>query len=362
MASPDARAGTESIEDLLDQQTRLQAWLTRLDKVGDDVPAHVSDRVRQDYQRRLDEVLASLAEHRDSLSSDCERLRERVEETQSAHRAAVDALEEGRLRHLIGEIDESEWVEQEQALEGAVESALEEHEGARAQLSQLEEIIGQVELPAPPAAPEAPPRPAPAPPRTPAPQATRPVAPPPAGLAPRPAPRPAAKPEPKPEPEPELDVMEEWEPDLLTTDDLLPAIQSAAPEALPEPEPPEEPELPELSEVPTLELEPALPAPRPEPEPEPEDDDILGMDAELPILGADSLLPAEEEDSSQDLAFLEELDRAIAATGQRDDEAPGSEEEPTADTRPRAGVKCPECGYSNDAGAWFCGVCGVDLA
>lgn len=45
--------------------------------------------------------------------------------------------------------------------------------------------------------------------------------------------------------------------------------------------------------------------------------------------------------------FLEELDRAI---------------EGSAETRPRAGAKCPECGYTNDFDAWYCGVCGVDLA
>jgi septal ring factor EnvC (AmiA/AmiB activator) len=46
-------------------------------------------------------------------------------------------------------------------------------------------------------------------------------------------------------------------------------------------------------------------------------------------------------------AFLDDLDRAI---------------ESSADTRPRPGTKCPECGYTNDFDAWYCGVCGVDLA
>jgi hypothetical protein len=32
------------------------------------------------------------------------------------------------------------------------------------------------------------------------------------------------------------------------------------------------------------------------------------------------------------------------------------------DTRPGTGIKCPECGYTNDSTAWYCGVCGVDLA
>lgn len=39
----------------------------------------------------------------------------------------------------------------------------------------------------------------------------------------------------------------------------------------------------------------------------------------------------------------------------------GASEENGA-TRPSPGVKCGECGYTNDYGALFCGVCGVDLA
>lgn len=54
------------------------------------------------------------------------------------------------------------------------------------------------------------------------------------------------------------------------------------------------------------------------------------------------------------LAFLQELDRAMA-----DGEEEVSED---AAPRPRAGTKCAECGYTNDADAWYCGVCGIDLA
>lgn len=49
-----------------------------------------------------------------------------------------------------------------------------------------------------------------------------------------------------------------------------------------------------------------------------------------------------------DRDFLEELDRAMA-----DSHEPGG--------RAKTGVRCKECGYTNDAGAAYCGVCGVDL-
>lgn len=56
--------------------------------------------------------------------------------------------------------------------------------------------------------------------------------------------------------------------------------------------------------------------------------------------------PTPSADADDGGGFLDDLDRAI---------------ESSADTRPRPGAKCPECGYTNDSDAWYCGVCGVDL-
>lgn len=57
-------------------------------------------------------------------------------------------------------------------------------------------------------------------------------------------------------------------------------------------------------------------------------------------------MPTPSADGDDGGGFLDDLDRAIDSS---------------ADTRPRAGAKCPECGYTNDSDAWYCGVCGVDL-
>jgi hypothetical protein len=108
------------------------------------------------------------------------------------------------------------------------------------------------------------------------------------------------------------------------------------------------------------------------------DDQQAEEDEPLPILEiAEQLVgPGEESSELSDFAFLEELDRAIAQSGTRGaaqpevevevevDEAepePDSFEE-SAPSAPAKGVKCLECGYTNDANAWYCGVCGVDLA
>lgn len=123
-----------------------------------------------------------------------------------------------------------------------------------------------------------------------------------------------------------------------------------------------------VSTVPAAAAPPPPPAPAPaaariDPEP---DDSVYALDAEIaeepgpaptrttfaagPFaapLGSEPIVdPEPEEDRGRD--FLEELDRAMAE---------GNDPEPRA----KMGVRCGECGYTNDAGAWYCGVCGVDL-
>jgi hypothetical protein len=70
----------------------------------------------------------------------------------------------------------------------------------------------------------------------------------------------------------------------------------------------------------------------------------------------------EDAESGLDLPaadFLEELDRALNDESASDPAYTLTEAE--LDTRPKPGVKCPDCGYTNDPQAWYCGVCGADL-
>jgi hypothetical protein len=66
-------------------------------------------------------------------------------------------------------------------------------------------------------------------------------------------------------------------------------------------------------------------------------------------------------------AFLADIDRALTdAEGKPQQGASGKATngdaaEPAQDTAPRPGLKCGECGYTNDLSAWFCGVCGAEI-
>jgi hypothetical protein len=222
---------------LLQQRAQLQQWLEKLEQHGGDASPAVVQRVRADYQERMLAVLDELGRHLDALRAERDARADAAQGAGTRHREAEERLEEARLRHLIGELAESEWLERRAPLEEAVDEARSERAEAEADAERLGELVAQVE----------------------------------AGLH--------------------------------------PAGAVAA---------------------------------------EPEDEE------EAPPVVAD-LTPEGEPDASgageQDLAFLEELDRAI-----------GGEAEGAGAIRPKQGAKCPECGYTNDADAWYCGVCGIDLA
>lgn len=95
-----------AVEQLLAESDALRAWLARLDTAPASAPDAVRDRVRRDYQARLDQITAGLRAHGDVISS---KLREdRAEHAGLLERAnaAREALAEAELRHLVGEYDE----------------------------------------------------------------------------------------------------------------------------------------------------------------------------------------------------------------------------------------------------------------
>lgn len=86
--------------------------------------------------------------------------------------------------------------------------------------------------------------------------------------------------------------------------------------------------------------------------------DRIGGDGPVdPPAGEPRAESAPPEPVHAEAEFLEDLDRAIQSLGPQTDDEPDPEA-----VRPKPGSKCAECGYTNDVEAWYCGVCGVDLA
>lgn len=328
MTPSENETGAGTATDLLAQRAQLQEWLDRLNDVGQDIPPQVARRVRADYEQRLTAVIAELSAHSEALAGDRERLDERLLAAAERHDAAVDTLEETRLRHLIGEVPAEEWEGRRSGLEAEVEAAAAERSGIEQEITGLEELLAQISVDGGAGS-------------TPADEATLEAG------TPAPVEVPTAELETAADVSDFAEAAEEWEP-LIEEEpaaEPLPVLEGAQPV---------EPAAP-VADVSAL-------APETEQESanrrEVEDDlvEITNFAAAAEAL-ADEVDPAPAADD--DYAFLQELDRAIAATSPTGDSAEESEDE--GKTRPQPGLKCPECGYSNDPAAWYCGVCGVDL-
>ncbi|MGH7459067.1 MAG: hypothetical protein ACREKN_08335 [Longimicrobiaceae bacterium] len=294
MAKTEQKAnGGESARELIEERTRVRSWLDRLDESAPgDTPEHVTRRVRDDYRARLERLTEELATRVESVRESLERARAELEEAEAEYAAARDRLEEARLRHRLGELDDDNWNSERPELEERVEQAGEQRGRARTQASRMEDLVREIESAA--------------------------------GHAP------AAEPQLPEETVPGAEAAHgeeagEWEPVISEVADA-----------------PEEGEEAQAGDLPWLG--------------EPASEEAAAEPAK------------EDRAGDEDMAFLEELDRAIAASSDTSPAAAPSQPKPAGEEesgrRPvtSATIPCKECGAENDARAWYCEVCGVELA
>jgi hypothetical protein len=389
-SSADNASSTSTVQDLLEQRSQIQRWLTNLDTVGTEANSRVVERVRNDYSDRLDAVIEELAEHLETIRTDRDERQQQLEAANQRLQSVTEELEEARLRHMIGEISDDAWGEREPDLGDAVTEAEANRDDARAEVARLDELLRQIEEDQNAAVEEVSP--------------------------------PADDQDGSDDDEGGTlaALVEDWEgtgddddaaadliafQDEMVGDELVgfgsDTFDSAAPEAesgetRPEaaidaaeetddsddlvylsPESEVEKSMSDLDAVGAVDTPPADASTadvsfgdlNADPDTESDSDleiyrgplDPLAFLAELP--GTDETTVEQPSSPPDDFEFLKQLDRAISGS----DEAASTEaavngEEDTEQFRPTPGTKCPECGYTNDPEAWYCGVCGVDLA
>jgi hypothetical protein len=153
------------VEALLEERNRYQMWLARLDQAGSSAPPAVRDRIRDDYHRRLGEVIEQLRSHAAAVADQLAALQARQAELQQRESGAQETLAEAELRHAVGEYDNGEWDrvrgENDRVLLGVREDLSRVGDDID-RLQEVQELISAPATPppAPPAATPAPPPPA----------------------------------------------------------------------------------------------------------------------------------------------------------------------------------------------------------
>lgn len=134
----------EAVRQLLEQRSTYREWLSRLDEVGGKYRSEVAERVRVDYEARLDGVGEELAEHRHELAASLERRRARLDELTEAFERHSAELEEAELRFQVGEFDDATWEETRAKLAESIEDIEGELDEARSAVGELERVLGEL--------------------------------------------------------------------------------------------------------------------------------------------------------------------------------------------------------------------------
>lgn len=146
------------VDHLLQQREQYEQWLARLDGTGAKAPDAVRQKVRSDYQGRLDAVLVELRSHASAVEMALSGHNEALASLEARQTDIQERLAEAEIRHAVGEYTDDEWG----AVGAEAEAALDEM-GRRIGVEQGEitRLSAVLQLVAKPAAPPVAPTPAP---------------------------------------------------------------------------------------------------------------------------------------------------------------------------------------------------------
>jgi hypothetical protein len=153
-----------TIEELLEQRTQYEEWLAKLDASGDKAPPAVRQRVRGDYEARLQTVMEQLRNRGSAISEELERHHATQAELDRERRAAEEALAEAEVRHAVGEYTEDEWRRLSEESRKEIEQLRNKLRAVGGEINRLTQVQGVIAAPARPGVPPAPPAAPPAPP------------------------------------------------------------------------------------------------------------------------------------------------------------------------------------------------------
>ena len=155
-----------TIEELLEQRTQYEDWLAKLDSSGDKAPPAVRQRIRGDYEARLQSVMEQLRGRGASIAEELERHHASQAELDRERRAAEEALAEAEVRHSVGEYTQDEWRRLSEESRREIEQLRTKLRGAAAEITRLSQVQALITAPrsgSPPASAPAPAAAAPTP-------------------------------------------------------------------------------------------------------------------------------------------------------------------------------------------------------
>jgi hypothetical protein len=152
-----------TIEALLEQRSQYEEWILRLDTSGDKASPAVRQRVRGDYEARLEAVMEQLRGRGAAIAEELEQQHASQAELDRERRSAEEALAEAEVRRTVGEYTEDEWRRLSDQSRKGIDELKARLRGIGAEITRLTEIQALIAGPrggagAPPAPPPPPTR------------------------------------------------------------------------------------------------------------------------------------------------------------------------------------------------------------
>lgn len=148
----------DAVAGLMLERQRYEQWMAQLESRRSITPPHVFERVRGDYQKRLDEVMRQLAGRTSEVQAAIAALTERLARLGSEETALRDERYEAELRSHVGEMTPAKWASMEKESDDRLARLATERTNVTADIARLQQLLGMAGAvsPAPPTpAPEA---------------------------------------------------------------------------------------------------------------------------------------------------------------------------------------------------------------
>ncbi|HEX4480570.1 MAG TPA: FHA domain-containing protein [Rudaea sp.] len=154
----------ESLKKLKAEQDQLDERLQSMDELKSNFAPPVFERVRSDYQKRLQALDEQASPLKQAAREQYSSLRELIERFEAGHEAVKLDQQELELRHKLGEFDDKEFQKRIKAIEASVKDKAEARaRGLEMKARFLEAFHAESDLDAGPSSPAPTPAPAPAP-------------------------------------------------------------------------------------------------------------------------------------------------------------------------------------------------------
>jgi hypothetical protein len=141
------------VDHLLQQREQYEQWLARLDNTGAKAPDAVRQKVRADYQGRLDAVLVELRSHVSSVEVALSGHNESLAALEARQADIQERLAEAEIRHAVGEYTDDEWGAVGAEAEAALDEIGKRIGGEQGEITRLSAVLHLVAKPAPAPAP-----------------------------------------------------------------------------------------------------------------------------------------------------------------------------------------------------------------